>query len=218
MNNRVLILALVVLAILLSAGAYAIYQQSEQIRSLQDQVAKQNDQVYRLNQLLDVAEANRRSVVKLRSLTGGLHKLTARVLVDDVADEYQEYSIYNLTLNFNLGAIRTKIQLGYGSSDTDKTTLVFYLDQDSDGFIDTDMITKYAATIPGGEWALGLVVNPKLSQSVYDAFRMNIDKADPVKMEDLTGPIRDPFRRILEWLKDQPHEFSDWFEESIDFD
>lgn len=216
MNDKT-ILGLIAFSILgLIVCVVLISQQSGQLRSLQNQIGEQDTQLGSIRETLKINQARQASNIKIRSLASGVYELSTEVTVDPFDAQKDRYTIYNFVLDIRVGAVRRKLQFGYGYSGL--LTHVIYFDHDSDGIIDTKMMNDYAKSIPGLEMAAGWLIEPEHSQAVYDAFRLNVDSAKQLTMDGVSDSADAKIGVIWEWLNDQTESLSKWAEDVIEFD
>ena len=187
--------------------AYFVYQQSAQLASLQSQLLEQGQHVDRLSDALQISQARQASNIKIRSLPAGVYELSTEVTVDPFEIEKDEYIIYNFVLDISVGAVRRKLQFGYARSGI--LTHVIYIDHDSDGSIDTNLMSEYTSEIPGFDFAAGWLIESNHSQAVYDAFRLNVDEAAPIKVDDVSGAVDERVGMIWDWLNEQSDALAD---------
>ena len=146
-------------------------------------VAHQYFRLESLQERLDVqAESiEKAKVAQIKSLTTGIYRL--EILTDQFGDSETIYTIYNFVIDVNVGAIRQKLQFGYGNGDD--ASFILYFDNDSDGLTDTKTMTKYARTIPIVGFVSLLLFDPEYSQMAYDIFRYNFDQAEQLSLDNL---------------------------------
>ena len=80
------------------------------------------------------------------------------------------------------------------------------------------MMNEYAASIPGLDVAANWLVDPEHSQAVYDAFRMNVDSAQPVTMDGASESAGEHIEVLWNWLNEQSEDLSDWVEDAVEFE
>lgn len=193
-----------------------LLDQGAQLKLLQDELAHQSTLVSKVGEALEVSQARLPSNIKMRSLNSGVYKLTTEVTVDPFEARKDDYTIYNFVLDLRVGAVRRKLQFGYASSGF--FTHVIYFDHDSDGTVDTKMMSDYVDAIPGGALAANWLIEPEHSQAVYNAFRLNVDLAEQLTQEDITNSANTKIGILWTWLNEESEQFSDWVEEAIEFD
>ena len=193
-----------------------LVRQHIQLKSLQEQLNEQAAHVYQVEKALKISQANRASISQFRSFTSGIYKLTTEVAVDPFENVKDVYTIYNFVVDVKVGAVRRKLQFGYASSGL--LTHVFYFDHDSDGKIDIRMAKEYAKSIPViGETASWLI-DPELSQSVYNAFRLNSDRAEKLSLDKIAASADETIGILWKWINDTSSDFSEWVESAVEFD
>ena len=142
--------------------------------------------------------------------------MSTEVTVDPFESQRDEYTIYHFVLDVSAGAVRRKLQFGYAYSGL--LTHVIYFDHDSDGVIDTKMMNQYAKSIPGLEMAADWLIDPEHSQSVYDAFRLNVDSAEKLTMDAVSSSTNNTVGLLWEWLNESSEDLAEWIEDAIEFD
>ena len=216
MNTRtinILILSLIA-GLLVCAGI--LVRQQMQLELLQEQLSEQAMHVYQVEKALEISQANRASILQVNTLTSGIYELTAEVAIDPFETERDVYNILNFVLDVEVGAVKRKLQFGYARSGF--LTHVFYFDHDSDGKIDTKMMKEYAKSIPAFGEAASWLIDPELSQSVYNAFRLNSDRAEKLSMDTISAGANDKVGILWKWVNDSSSDFAKWVEEAVEFD
>ena len=216
MHEKTIKILSLVLALGLIVCAGLLIQQRAQLKILQGQLVELGAQLDKIGKALEISRARQASNIKIRSLASGVYELSTEVTVDPFEDQKDEYTIYNFVLDIRVGAMRRKLQFGYAHSGL--LTHVIYFDHDSDGNIDTKMMNDYAKNIPGFEMAAGWLIDPEHSQAVYDSFRLNVDSAEQLTMDGVTGAADAKIGRLWTWLNEQTEGMSVWIEEEIEFD
>ena len=151
---------------------------------------------------------------QIRSLTSGVYRL--EILTDQFGDSETIYTIYNFVIDISVGAVRQKLQFGYG--DGDDAPFILYLDTDSDGLIDTKTMTKYARTIPIAGFVSLWLFDPEYSQLAYDTFRSNFDQAEQLSLDDLAQYADDKIVVLWGWINSASDDIGEWLEDSLEFD
>ncbi len=216
MNTKtinVLIFSLIA-GLLICAGI--LVRQHMQLKSLQEQLNEQAAHVYQVEKALKISQANRASIFQIRSLASGIYKLTTEVAVDPFENIKDIYTVYHFVLDVKVGAVRRKLQFGYASSGL--LTHVFYFDHDSDGKIDTKMMKEYAKSIPVIGEAASWLIDPELSQSVYNAFRLNSDRAEKLSLDKIASTTNDKIGILWNWINESSEDFAAWVEDAVGLD
>jgi hypothetical protein len=216
MNEKIAKILISILTFGLIVCAIFLYQQNAQLKSLQAQLAAQEEHLDRIEKALETSRARQASNIKIRSLSSGIYELSTEVTVDPFEAQKDEYTIYNFVLDIRVGAMQRKLQFGYAYSGV--LTHVIYFDHDSDGTIDTEMMNDYAKSIPGLEMVAGWLIEPEHSQAVYDAFRLNVDLAEQVTMDGVASSADAKIGVLWTWLNGQSEGLSKWIEEAIEYD
>ena len=191
-------------------------EQNAQLKSLQFQVESQGKRILGLDTLLDIDQERQESAIKIRSLASGIYVLTSEIASDPLEEQVDEYVIYNFVLDISVGAVKRKLQFGYGSSGY--FTHVIYFDHDSDGFVDVELMQEFSASIPGLDFASDWLIDPAHAQTVYDAFRTNVDSAVKINVDDVSSDANQQVARLWTWLNEQSADLTEWLEESIAVD
>ena len=149
---------------------------------------------------------------QIRSLPSGIYRL--EILTDEFGDGETIYTIYNFVIDISVGAVRQKLQFGYG--DGDDAPFIFYLDTDSDGVIDTKTMSKYARTIPGVGFVSLLLFDPEYSQIAYDIFRYNSDQAEQLSLDDLAQYVDERIIVLWGWINGASSDIAEWLEDTLE--
>lgn len=193
-----------------------LVRQHMQLKSLQEQLNEQATHVYQVEKALKISQANRASIFQIRSFASGIYKLTTEVAVDPFENERDVYTVYHFVFDVEVGAVKRKLQFGYARSGL--FTHVFYFDHDSDGKIDTKMMKEYAKSIPVIGEAASWLVDPELSQSVYNSFRLNSERAEKLSMDKIAATADDKIGILWNWINDSSKDFAAWVENAVEFD
>jgi len=183
---------------------------------LQEQLAESELHIYQVEKASNVNQANRTSITQIRSLSSGVYELTTEVTVDPSEISRKEYTIYHFVLDIEIGAFKRHLQFGYASSGI--LSHVFYFDHNSDGKIDTSMMAEYADSIPAIGKAVAWLIDPELSQSLYNAFRLNSDNAVKLSMDVISDRVDNNVAIIWKWIEESSSDFGEWIKSSINFD
>ena len=210
---NILIFSLVA-GLLICAGI--LVRQHMQLTSLTEQLSEQAAHIYQVEKASEIRPSNRTSIPQIRSLSSGVYELTTEVVVDSLEDNKTEYTIYHFVLNIEVGAFQRRLQFGYASSGI--LSHVFYFDFDGDGKIDTSMMEEYVASIPAIGNTVSWLINPELSQSLYNAFRLNSADAEKLTTAIIADRAASNIAIVWEWIKDSSSEFGAWAENAVDFD
>ena len=217
MNEKIIKVLISILTVGLIVCAVFLYRQHTQLIALQGHLSAQEEQLERTSRVLKISQARLASSM-VRSLSSGVYTLSIEVIVDPYQADKDEYTIYHFVLDINVGAVRRKLQFGYGRSGL--VTHVIYFDHDSDGEIDLKMMNDYVKEIPlpGVESLADMLIDPDHSQAVYDAFRLNVDSAEQLSMDGVTDSTNATIDVMWGWLKGQSVGLSEWVEEATEFD
>ncbi len=196
--------------------AAILVQQHMQLKSLHEQLNEQAAHIYQVEKASEIKQANRASISQIRSLSSGIYELTTEVSVDPFENERSVYTIYHFVLNVDVGAFRSRLQFGYASSGL--LSHVFYFDYDGDGKIDTSMMEEYAESIPVVGKAVSWLIDPELSQSLYNAFRLNSEKAEKLSMDVIATRVDSRIEIVWEWITESSSDFGAWIKNAVEFD
>ena len=179
-------------------------------------IAHQYIRLESLQERLDIqAETiEKAKVARIKSLTTGIYRL--EILTDRFGDSETVYTIYNFVIDDNVGAIRRKLQFGYGNGDD--ASFILYLDTDSDGSTDTKIMTKYARTIPIVGFVSLLLFDPEYSQLAYDTFRSNLDQAEQLSLDNLSQYVDDKIVILWDWINNASDDIAELLEDSLEFE
>ena len=209
-----IVIALLVVGLLICSGI--LVRQHLQIAALQSQLAETEFHVYQVEKASEISQANRASITQRRSLSSGIYELKTDVAVDPFETELKPYTIYHIVLSIEVGAIRQRVQFGYASSGM--FSHIFYFDHDGDGKIDTGMMEEYAESIPVVGMAAPWLIDPELSQSLYNAFRLDSDMAVKLTMNEIATRVDSKLEIVWEWITESSSDFGAWIENAVDFD
>ena len=179
-------------------------------------IAHQFTKLELLQQRLDgqAETIERAKVAQMRTLTTGIYRL--ETLTDQYGEGETLYTIYNFVIDIKVGPVKQKLQFGYGNGDD--APFIMYLDNDSDGSIDTKTLTKYARTIPGAGFVSLFLFDPEYSQMTYDTFRANVDQVEQLSLDGLSQYFDDKILIIWTWLNEASDDIADWLEDSLEFE
>jgi hypothetical protein len=215
MNEKLTSAIIAALAVTMIVLGYFLIQQRTQLAALKAELAEHAVQLEKLGATIRSSQ-ERQTAAMIRSLGAGVYQLTADVVVDPADAEHQEYLIYNFVVDFNVASVRQKLHFGYGKKGF--ATHVIYFDYDGDGRIDTKMMNEFAKEVPGLTYVANWFMDPEHSQAVYDAFRDNVDKAEPLAMDGLTDAASKTVDEMWDWLVSQTDDFSAWVEKTAGMD
>ena len=210
---NILISSLIV-GLLVCAGI--LVQQHVQLNLLREQLSEQAAHIYQVEKASEIRQANRTSIPLIRSLSSGIYELTTEVAVDPLEDNKSIYTIYHFVLNIEVGAFKRWLHFGYASSGV--LSHIFYFDYDGDGKIDTSMMNEYVESIPAIGKTASWLVDPELSQSLYNAFRLNSDNAEKLSMDEIATRVGKKIEVVWEWIEDSSSDFGEWVQSAVDFD
>ena len=200
---------------LIVCGGFLVRQQL-QMNLFMEQINEQAAHIYQVEKASEITQANRASIPHVRSLSSGIYELTTEVMKDPLESATDEYTIYHFVLHIEVGAFKRRLQFGYASSGF--LSHVFYFDHNDDGKIDISMMEEYAASIPAIGQAATWLIDPELSQSLYNAFRLNSDNAEKLSLDLIANRIDTKMDIVAAWIKDSSNDFGVWIENAVEFD
>ena len=227
MNERVSKVFILVLVAGMFASGVTLYLQDQQlsslqagleqqrlhIESLQSEIAEQEVRLSGFGTLLGVKQQHKAASATMRALPSGIYVLTTDVAVDSSETEANEYTIYNFVLDTSVGAVKRTLHFGYASSGY--FTHVIYFDQDSDGYVDVEMMKDFAKSIPGLGLATDWLIDSDHAQTVYDVFRLDVESAEMIDVNEVSSDANQQVERLWIWLNEQSDDLTQWVEDAV---
>ncbi len=203
MNTKHLDILISVLAVSLLICAGFLIHQYFQIKSLNDQLAVHTEHILQVERVIKLDKKKRLSGNRTTPdlLRPGIYTLELDIVDEQLNVEQDTYTIYHVTSTVGVGDIK----LHFGIAPTKSG---FYFDQDNDGWADTEIIYEYVDSIPLVGGLLSTVVEPELSQELYDAFLTHSGKATFVPPERITEDAGKFAQELWSWATGKFEEIS----------
>jgi hypothetical protein len=201
-KNLDILIPVLVAGLLICAGF--LVHQHFQFKSLNEQLTVHTEHILQIEQAIKLDKEKRLSGNRTTpdSLRTGIYTLDLDIVDDQHDLEQDTYTIYHVTSTVGVGDL--KLHFGIAPA-----RLLFYFDQDNDGWVDTEIIYDYVDSIPLVGGLLARTVEPELSQELYDTFLTHSDNATFIPPERITEDAGKVAQDLWTWATGTFEEISD---------
>ena len=138
------------------------------------------------------------------TLAAGMYTLGPE---SEVYDEADTYTVYHATAVVGIGDSQHALQFGIARSGY--TSWQVYFDYDSDGTVDTDILSDFVESIPFGNFVSGSLDAGK-SQQIYERFLRSQDAVIYSSMDDVSGGSSDIAEQVWAFVSGNSAQLWDW--------